>query len=334
MLKASIPTKFLEWFGFNTPGSNIRALLLTTGTPGQASLDQGFPPLNAIQTAGGGIPPDIRDMNGTLAAAFQWLQWVQAGGAISPWDSTFASGVTPTAGYPNGAIVSDVSTAGLFWVSTADNNTSTPGASASWTAFLLPRRQSTFIRITTTGSGTISPSSALVARWRVRMVAGGGAGGFGNSGGNAGVATSLRDWTVNAGAGGGAQNGLNASIGGAGGSSGANGTGTLIARISGYHGQFGSGANASSISPAPSITGSVQGGASALVGLGSGGRADGTLTNSVGWAAGGGGGEYVEFAMDNPNAGAPWNYVVGAGGASVGAEAGLAGVILIEEIYP
>jgi|GEM_PF-1939099 len=135
MLKANIPTKFLEWFGLNTPGSNIRTLQQTTANPGQASLDQGFPPINAIPTAGGGIPPDIRDMNGTLAAVFQWLQWVQAGGGLVPWDSAFSSGVTPTAGYPNGACVLSATTPGAYYVSIVDNNTSNPDAGgANWVA--------------------------------------------------------------------------------------------------------------------------------------------------------------------------------------------------------
>ncbi|CDG39651.1 MULTISPECIES: hypothetical protein [Asaia] len=49
---------------------------------------------------------------------------------VLPYDSSFANKV---GGYPSKTIVADPTTTGLFWVSTADNNLTTPGAdSASW----------------------------------------------------------------------------------------------------------------------------------------------------------------------------------------------------------
>ncbi|WP_231289881.1 hypothetical protein [Komagataeibacter europaeus] len=67
-------------------------------------------------------------MNGFLNLLSAAIQPLQAG-YLGPFDSAFASSI---GGYPAGAIVSG-STAGTFWVSTADQNTTTPGATdAAW----------------------------------------------------------------------------------------------------------------------------------------------------------------------------------------------------------
>ncbi|WP_309680114.1 hypothetical protein [Asaia bogorensis] len=54
---------------------------------------------------------------------------------LLPYDSSFANKV---GGYPSKTIVADPTTTGAFWVSTADNNLTTPGASgASWQSLFM-----------------------------------------------------------------------------------------------------------------------------------------------------------------------------------------------------
>src|SRR5689334_13767206 len=69
-------------------------------TPGAASFADGFPPLNAVPVAAGGVPPFMQDFNGILYAVTAWLRWMQAGGPI-PFDQTFANSI---GGYPSGAV--------------------------------------------------------------------------------------------------------------------------------------------------------------------------------------------------------------------------------------
>lgn len=96
---------------------------------GRASFTDGFPPLNFVPIASGGVPPFGGDFNGLLYQITAGLRWLQAGGPV-PYDLTF---VTATGGYPEGAIIASAVTPGLLWVSTVDNNTSDPDAGgANW----------------------------------------------------------------------------------------------------------------------------------------------------------------------------------------------------------
>jgi hypothetical protein len=100
----------------------------TTAGDGTASVALGFPPETFIARAAGGEPPRGQDMNGLLNLLSSATQVLQAG-YLGPFDETFAQGI---GGYPAGAIVSGA-TAGTFWVSMADANVSTPGATgATW----------------------------------------------------------------------------------------------------------------------------------------------------------------------------------------------------------
>ncbi|WP_063353482.1 hypothetical protein [Acetobacter oryzifermentans] len=99
-----------------------------TAGDGSASIALGFPPETFIDRAAGGSPPRGADMNGFLNRLSRAIQVLQAG-YVGPFNATFAQSI---GGYPAGAIVSG-STPGLFWVSTADSNVTTPGASgATW----------------------------------------------------------------------------------------------------------------------------------------------------------------------------------------------------------
>ncbi|ATJ91520.1 MULTISPECIES: hypothetical protein [Acetobacter] len=99
-----------------------------TSGDGTASIALGFPPETFIDRAAGGEPPRGQDMNGFLNRISRAIQVLQAG-YFGPFNSIFAAAI---GGYPSGAVVSG-SVVGTFWVSTADNNTTTPGASgATW----------------------------------------------------------------------------------------------------------------------------------------------------------------------------------------------------------
>ncbi|MFT9441019.1 MAG: hypothetical protein ABF593_04570 [Acetobacter papayae] len=116
--------------GASAATGNIATIPATQGTAGDgtASIALAFPPETFIARAAGGEPPRGADMNGFLNLLSSAMQVLQAG-YLGPFDATFAAGI---GGYPAGAIVSG-STAGTFWVSTADANTTVPGATgATW----------------------------------------------------------------------------------------------------------------------------------------------------------------------------------------------------------
>ncbi|MCP1214146.1 hypothetical protein [Acetobacter okinawensis] len=116
--------------GSSAASGNIATIPQTQATAGDgtASLALGFPPETFIARAAGGEPPRGQDMNGLLNLLSSAMQVLQAG-YLGPFNSDFAQGI---GGYPAGAIVAG-STAGTFWVSTADANVSTPGATgATW----------------------------------------------------------------------------------------------------------------------------------------------------------------------------------------------------------
>lgn len=100
---------------------------------GQASLTDGFVPLNATPIASGGVPPDIKDMNGILFEISGWSRWQAAGGPVF-YDSAFATAI---GGYPKGAVLQSATTIGLLYVSTAEANTTNPDAGgANWTGLV------------------------------------------------------------------------------------------------------------------------------------------------------------------------------------------------------
>jgi hypothetical protein len=122
-----IPGKLVKPFGAGAGGGYIRTIPTASQigvVDGAASLTDGFPPLNATPIGAGGIPPDIKDMNGILFEISGWARWVAAGGPIY-FDATFAAAI---GGYPLGAVVQSAATPGLLFVSTIQNNTNNPDA--------------------------------------------------------------------------------------------------------------------------------------------------------------------------------------------------------------
>lgn len=130
MLDSDFPSRFKIPFANGAGGSYVRAIPDTSADPVAASLQLGFPPDTFTPLTGGGTPPDGKDFNGILKQLTQWARW-QAAGGPNFYDSTFSTAV---GGYPSGAALGSVVTPGLFWVSTANNNTTDPdgGSPANW----------------------------------------------------------------------------------------------------------------------------------------------------------------------------------------------------------
>ena len=131
MKQSSFPTKFALPFAGDAGSGYIRTIPQASQvgvTAGAASLTDGFPPVTFDPVSAGGTPPSGADMNGILNWVTSVLQAYQSG-YFGVWDGTFATAI---GGYPMNAIVSGA-TAGTYYVSTVDDNMTTPGASgASW----------------------------------------------------------------------------------------------------------------------------------------------------------------------------------------------------------
>jgi hypothetical protein len=127
-----IPLKLPIPFGADAGGGFIRAIPVASQigvTDGAASLTDGFVPLNAQPIASGGVPPDIKDMNGILFEISGWSRWLAAGGPVY-FDAGFA---TDIGGYPLGASIQSAITPGVMFVSTVENNMSNPDSGgANW----------------------------------------------------------------------------------------------------------------------------------------------------------------------------------------------------------
>lgn len=125
MQSSNIPGKLQIPFANAAGGAFIRPIPVASQIgilDGAASLTDGFVPLNATPIGAGGVPPSIEDMNGILFEVSGWSRWVAAGGGVY-FDSAFSTAI---GGYPKGAFLQSATTAGLFFVSTAENNTNNP----------------------------------------------------------------------------------------------------------------------------------------------------------------------------------------------------------------
>lgn len=132
MLTTDVPTKLAIPFADAAGVSYIRAIPEASQIgieDGAASLEDGFPPLNATPIVSGGVPPTIKDMNGILNLVSAWSRWTAAGGPTF-YDGTFSTAI---GGYPKGSVLTSASTAGVLYVSTIDNNTNDPDSvSTGW----------------------------------------------------------------------------------------------------------------------------------------------------------------------------------------------------------
>ena len=110
--------------------SYLRKLPLTQPKAGDGSmsLELGLPPECATPVAAGGKYPMLKDQNGAWNLLSRALQAIQ-----SRYSGAYSADLSAKiGGYPLNAIVS-AGTPGAFWVSTADDNTTAPGAKgAAW----------------------------------------------------------------------------------------------------------------------------------------------------------------------------------------------------------
>lgn len=135
MKLADIPERFPIPFANGAGSGFIRSIPTASQigiADGRASLTDGFVPLNFEPIAAGGIPPAGEDFNGILFRVTGWARWLAAGGTAT-FNAPFAAAI---GGYPNLAFLASSATPGLFWVSTADDNTTDPDSvgAANWVA--------------------------------------------------------------------------------------------------------------------------------------------------------------------------------------------------------
>jgi hypothetical protein len=175
MDSGDVPASFPIKFGENaTPGTYIRPIPEASQVgiiDGAASLETGFPPLNWIPLAGGGVPPFGQDVNGILYELSAWAQWQKAGGPIFR-DGTFSTSI---GGYPQYALLQS-GVLGRMWLSKVDANAADPDVTpTNW--FNLT--QGRLIDVQSFGTpGSIAYTQAFgVNMLRIRGIAGGGAGG-------------------------------------------------------------------------------------------------------------------------------------------------------------
>lgn len=180
MKQSDFPTKISVPFASGAGNAYIRQIPTASQIstdPGAASLTDGFPPQTFQPLGSGGTPQDGRDVNGILNMTSAVDQAFCAGN----WPQFDAAFATAIGGYPAGAVLAG-STPGQFWVSTADNNTTVPGASgATWQSLfagLAPARGSAYL----TSSGSFTVPNGV---YKLRIRAWGGGGGGGGAGGSA-----------------------------------------------------------------------------------------------------------------------------------------------------
>ncbi|CAI9119534.1 hypothetical protein [Brytella acorum] len=95
------------------------------------------------------VNADANDGQSTTTLVTNLSYAIRHLGQTKPFDSAFSAAI---GGYPAGAVLADTTTPGVLWISTADNNTTTPGASgSSWTRMLA----SSDVVLRLTGTNTI-----------------------------------------------------------------------------------------------------------------------------------------------------------------------------------
>jgi len=310
---SSIPYKIPAPFASGNL-SNATVPIPTAAQPnGFASWNEGWGIINATNPSAGGIPPRWQDFLGIFYICSAWLQWVQAGGAPVAYDSAFQITI---GGYPNGAVVASATYAGVYWVSTIDNNLSDPDTGgANWETF--PQHGSLIF----TASGTFTPP--LPYFYAEGWGGGGGGGGatsniaVGGTGGGGGgyfyglfTCTPRSTFTITIGLGG--------TGGSAFGGNGANGTATSLGSLATATGGMGGVGNGS----IPALGGNAVGGQIQCSGV------DGGFSYSIGDGSylGGIGGSSYKGPPPSPNnsaEGHPGNYPgVGGNGSSGNASGG------------
>ncbi len=131
MKLSGFTTQFPVLWGSSGTSATVQYPLLSGSdvAAGRASVAAGFPAANFTPPEAGGVYPWGADWNGALKTLSVSAQNYESG-LVPIYSADFSSSI---GGYPLNAIVSDPTTAGVYWVSTTDSNTSAPGsANASW----------------------------------------------------------------------------------------------------------------------------------------------------------------------------------------------------------
>lgn len=155
MQSTDVPSRFPIPFANGAGAGFIRDIPTAAATtPGAASLTEGFPPECFQPIAAGGVPPAGEDMNGVLFRVTGWARWQAAGGPVT-FNSAFATAI---GGYPAGAFLQSAITPGLFFISTAENNTTNPDAGgAGWQAVIPAKASSAQVVAGTDDASFITP---------------------------------------------------------------------------------------------------------------------------------------------------------------------------------
>lgn len=125
-----VPAPITEAFGASqVPPYLTTPIPKTTGAPGIASFDLGFPALTMTAPTSGGLPPSGADLNGILYMLSAYCAALQAG-QMPP---AYSSGVsTAIGGYAIGAVLAKANGAGLWLNTTAANTTNPDTGGAGW----------------------------------------------------------------------------------------------------------------------------------------------------------------------------------------------------------
>jgi hypothetical protein len=132
-------TKMVEPFALNaatdgSPGSKTVPFPVPSqiplGSPGAASLNDGFTPLNMTGLNVGGIPMSGPDLNGILYLMSTTIAALNSGIAFLVYDAGFQTAI---GGYPQGAILRQAANPLATWTSSVANNMTDPDTGgAGW----------------------------------------------------------------------------------------------------------------------------------------------------------------------------------------------------------
>lgn len=152
-LPAATPPLIPEPFAQNANPANINTIPATTGSPGVASYDIGFPPVTMEPVIAGGIPPLGQDFNGVLFAITAHLYFTQAG-QLFQFNAAVATAI---GGYAVGTILAMADGSGM-WLNTSANNSANPDTGgAGWAPVFSYGSTSV---ATTGGVTTLTPAQA------------------------------------------------------------------------------------------------------------------------------------------------------------------------------
>jgi hypothetical protein len=123
MSGVATPVQITEAFGISQVPPYINTIPPTTGTPGAASYDLGFPAATMTDPGLGGVPPSGADMNGILNAVSSWCAALQAGQNPPVYSSAVSTAIS---GYKAGAMLASASHVGRYYINFVNGNTNDP----------------------------------------------------------------------------------------------------------------------------------------------------------------------------------------------------------------